>query len=83
VDDLLDIKTMNPEKKRKRRKKKKTDEKRTSSGIKKKPERYADIERERWWKIKSVYYEASEPGSNGGTRALARYSESLTKVASK
>jgi hypothetical protein len=45
VDELLDIKTETPEKKKKKkRKKKKTEEKRTSGWIRKKPQRYADVE---------------------------------------
>jgi hypothetical protein len=49
VDELLDIKTETPEKKKKKkRKKKKTEEKRTSGRIRKKPQRYADVEWEKW-----------------------------------
>jgi hypothetical protein len=75
VDELLDIETATPDK-TKKTKKKKTEEKRMSSRNKRKPPALHICKMEG---VKSVYYEASEPGI---IRASARYSGSPIKTAS-
>jgi hypothetical protein len=83
IEDLLDLKeepmvdelphkweTPSPSHKMSREKSKK----RASSRIKKKPQRYADIDCERWGNIESDVLRGVEPGSYGVVRALTRYS---------
>jgi transposase InsO family protein len=75
VDELLDLKEpVQKEETPSHKKSHKKSKKRASSRIKKNPQRYADIDWERWGNVKATYYEASEPGSYGGVRTLARYS---------